>query len=346
MKQGQVADTVGEIRAGIEGLSPEVAKSIGGALDPTQGFNFDPNAPRPAELPEPGSAPGGGPARNQSNFEGNTMADQMAQMAVTAGQGGELPDDRDAVLAAHGVPGGPQQPPGGPGQPPPPGGHGGGPGGGPGATAPIIEPDPNPPVEHTILTKLRQDLGLETVKTRDFDIGGHKWTMTLLAPKALALASRLADTLSEGATEFQMTMQSAVAAYAVVAIDQVPTWQVFGVTPPPGVNITNPLNPPGHMRYLAAARLFGFIHEGSRTQLPQRLWDAYNEEIDGRGGVASQLDQNPRMRFRCQEEQCGHELFIPPRYKPGSRDVILPFCRWHASPMKITAAEESENPLA
>lgn len=315
----------------IAGLSPEIAASMGAPLDPTAGFDFAEGA-RPTDLPQPGDTPGGVPTTKPTMAAGGEMQGMMA-----AFQGaGPLPDDHAALLGdAHSQPVPPQPP---------------GPGGPPvsrqGPQAPGVQAG-EPLPDHPTLTALRLDLGIDEIQTVDVDIGGHKWTLSLLPADGLATVNRLVDMISETITERSVVFEAAVAANAVVAIDSSPTYMVFGIQVPPAVTIKDHLRPPSPIRRLATARLFDFIFEKSRTQLGSKIYEAYVEKIDQAAAVTSALDDTPRVRYKCPEELCGHELFIAPRFRAGTRDQLLPFCQWHAVPMVILKAEVGDaSPLA
>ncbi len=322
--QSNVQQSSADIREAIgKGLSPQVAESMGAPLDPTKGYSFEPDA-RPADLPQPGATPGGAEQASGGPgiFDGKMMGDMM--------ETGGLPDDRDALIEAGIMDGGPPQ--GTPGQAP--------------QTPHTIPGDPKP--EHPVLTSLREDLGIEPVHTQDVDVGGHKWTMRTLSPGELARASGIADMSSSTITERELIYHVSIAAHSIVAIDGVPTYQVFNVIPPPTVTVVDHLRPPKPLRYMAAAELFDFIADDTRTALGLKLYDAYKDRCDSQGAVASYLDDanEKRIRFRCVEEDCGHELFIPPKIVPGTNDIQMPFCLWHGNPMAVVGAEtETDLPL-
>lgn len=319
-------NTAQAVRQQVSNISPEAARSLGAAMDPSQGFSLDPDA-RPPDLPEPGSAPGGAPERRTGNmFAGNQMADQMADQAVQASQQ-PLQDDHDA-LVGQGI-GGPAAPPQQPAR----------------AREPVVKPGPK--LQHPILAQLREDLGLESTRPVDVKVGNHSWTLATLTPGDLATASRLADQLSVGQVETRLIYETAVVAHAVMAVDSVPTYQVFGIEPTPGTHVTNPLRPPRAVRYMAAGRLFDFIQDEARTQLGSRLYEAYLDKVDDAGAVRSYLDDpmHRKVTFRCGQAGCGHEIVMVPRYRPGTRDIVLPFCQWHAEPMEVVE-QEVDGPLA
>jgi hypothetical protein len=165
----------------------------------------------------------------------------------------------------------------------------------------------------------------------------------------LATASRLADQLAVGQVETRLIYETAVVAHAVMAIDKVPTYQVFGVEPAPGVLVTNPLRPPRAVRYMTAGKLYDFIQDESRTQLGSKLYEAYLDKVDSNGEVRSYLDDpmNRKLTFRCTEQNCDHKITIAPKFKPGTRDMVLPFCIWHATPMEVVQENlEADGPLS
>lgn len=326
--QESAQDTAAQIRQQVANISPHAAESLGGALDPSKGYSLDPNA-RPSDLPEPGSAPGGAAERRV----GNMFDPQGQSRTMQDGAAGPLPDDHDQ-LVGQGI-GGPAQPPQQPPQAPQQG------------RAPAVRPGPVKQ-QHPILAQLREDLGISSVKPVDVQIGAHTWTMMLLTPGDLATASRLADQLAVGQVEARLVYETAVAAHAVVAIDHVPTYQVFGVEPPPAMHVTNPLRPPRSVRYMAAGNLYDFIQDEGRTQLSSKLYAAYVDKVDVSGEVQSYLDDpaNAKATYRCPKDNCSQEVTVTPRYKPGTRDMILPFCQWHGEPMDlISETAGADSPL-
>ena len=283
---------------------------LGRPLDPSKGFSFDPNS-RPRELPMPGDAPGGVPERSQQSLV--TMGDEMEDPAQP-----NLQDDHDDIFPQAAAPSQRQ--------------------------APKIQ-QADPVQEHPILTKLRQDLGIDQINPADVEVGGHRWTMTILAPGDVALAARLTDSMSDTPTERQIVYQGAITSHSIVAIDGVPVYQVFGIVPMPGIVVTDHFRPPKSIRFLAAAKLFDFINDGSKTQLNDKLYDAYLDKVDIHGTVQSYLDDpnNQKVQFRCPETGCGHEVRIIPRKVLGTNDVHLPFCQQHGCPMPMV--KEAAGPL-
>lgn len=325
------AETAEAIRKQVGNISTEAGASLGAAFDPAQGYSLEPDA-RPNDLPRPGSAPGGVAERQVGNiFTGQGSADMEKQVVHPPGVA--LEDDHDA-LVGPGI-GGPAQAPQSPAQSPPQA-----------SRAPAIHPGPVKNL-HPVLARLREDLGMESTRPVDVQVGKHEWTLATLTPGDLATASRLADQLAVGQVEAKLVYETAIVAHAVMAIDRVPTYQVFGVEPPPGVPVHNPLRPPRAVRYLAAGKLYDFIQDEAKTQLGTKLYDAYLDKVDGSGAVQSYLDDETRKRvkFECSVEDCGHTLTMAPRYEPGTHNIMRPFCRWHAEPMTLTG-EQQDSPLA
>jgi len=308
-------------------VSPEVAGSMGAPLDMTAGVSFEDGA-RPRDLPTPGEAPGGVPTSQVRNaFTGQTLGDMMAQDPNAQPPQG-LPDDRDAVLVAHGVPAG-QKPPQVTPRPPP------------------VIPG-NVPVEHPILTKLKEDLGLDSIAPVDVTVGGHKWTMALVNHNGVVHAARIADQLAVQFTDRALLYKLAIVSQGIVAMDGVPTYQVMSYPVPPGVVIHEPLRPPRDVKYNSAIELFDWLNDGTKTQLAEKLYDAYLDKLDRYSEVESYLDDptSNRVRFECQEEGCSENMLIEPRYVSGTNDMHVPVCRWHGIPMELTSAEqELESPL-
>jgi len=324
--QRGVQDTAADILHQAGAISPTAAASLGAPMDPSQGFDFDPAA-RPSDLPMPGATPGGdkqgGP--KPEAFDGQHIGDQRGRIpmppqpgmpAAPPSQPATLPDDRAAVMHQMNQP---------------------------------AAPAPTGPVraEHPILAKLRQDLGIESTDAYDVQIGQHRWTLRALTSGEVGVASRLADQVAGGVVEHEIVNQAAISAYSVVAIDGTPCYQVFQVDVPPGVVIVDPMRPPTAVRSLAAQQLYEFIATESKTQLGQRLYDAYLDKADGDGAVSTYLDdpENKRVRYRCGVSTCDEEMLVAPRRDPATNTPVNPQCRWCRKEMQLVGVE-TPDPLA
>lgn len=279
-----------------------VSPSVAQNLGDPMGNTFD---FAPDDIPRPGTAPGGAP---QGGVQPTMHQARMSDASP-------LPDDRDQLVAQGMLD-----------QAPPP-------------AEPKVHRGNRPP-EHPLLRKLRQDLGIETSTHHEVKIGGHVWRMTALSAGDTPALLRLVDKKTETWAEHQTVYNTLLGAHSVVAIDGVPTYQLFGVEPG-AIPIADPFRPPRVIRLLATERLYEFIVEG-KGQLAQRVFEAYLDKCEPDSTVESYLDDpaNKKMKFRC--EKCGEATTLVPRRKPGTNDVILPFCQWDAIPMTV----ESEDPLA
>lgn len=307
-KQDTVAEAVAQVRDQAAGISPEAAQNLGGAVDPSAGFSLDPGA-RPNELPEPGSSPGGSAEKRTGNMFAGMVPEALGDPLQT-GMTAEPP------------------PPPKPNAAPP---------------TPTVKPGPQKR-QHPVLSQLREDLGIDSIRPVDVQVGGHTWTFVSLTPGDVATASRLADNLAVGRVETHMTYQTAVVSHAIAAVDGAPAHEVFDVELPPGVQVTNPLRPPRAVRFHTAGKLFDFIQEEGRTELAGKLFDAYMDKMDSSGEVKSYLDEpgHKRITYRCEHEGCDHTLTIKPKYRLGTRDMVMPFCQWHGEAM-VAADEVGEN---
>jgi len=325
--QASAQAAAADVRANMAGISPTAASSAGPALDPTKGYSFVPGA-RPADLPMPGSAPGGVEQQKGGPdiFTGGTMGDEMSGAAQAAMDG--LPDDHDDLVGSHG-PTPPQQPPRTPRQQ-------------------TVKKGPVK-IEHPILAKLRHDLGIQALPVFDVEIGGHIWTLRTLSPSDVAMAASMATTMAQTIVDQKLLSETAIVAHAVAAIDGVPAYEIFGIDPPVGVIVTDHLRPPRQILYQTVVRVFEFINEGTRTFLPQKLHAAYRDKCEAGGAVESYLDnaEGRRVHFRCIADGCGHELIFVPRIVPGTNDMLIPFCQWHGEPMELLGVQpELNRPLA
>lgn len=197
-----------------------------------------------------------------------------------------------------------------------------------------------PVVEHSVLTQLRRDLGIDRVERKHVIVGGHRWTLQSLTHADVAAAARLAERLSTSVLEHQIYYQAAIAAHSVVAVDDVPTWQVFSVDVPAGASLSDPYRPPRGVRSLAAQFLYDFILDDTRTQLAERIHEAYLDQCDKDGAVESYLDEpgHARVKLACITEGCTHELIERKRTKPYH-------CKYHGTPMDVVT-EINTGPLA
>ena len=203
------------------------------------------------------------------------------------------------------------------------------------------QPPAQPKRDHPLLADLKRELGLRSEQYEDFEVGGHLWKMSALSAGDAAMAARVADSLSGSPTEYNVRLNIAMACLAVVAIDDVPAFEVFGVTVPPTILVEDPLAPPQQIRLQAFFHLYDWVINDTKGGLGNRLWDIYSEEIDDKSFVSSYMDNRDKdiVTFKCPSQGCTHELSTAPEYEDGN--MKPPFCQHHGVLMQPV---ESVNP--
>jgi hypothetical protein len=159
-------------------------------------------------------------------------------------------------------------------------------------------PKPAAGQTHPFLQKLRQDFGIESIPLEDIKVGPTTFTMRVLDGNSVTTAVRFADTLSLSPRENELHLQTAMAAFAVVAIDGEPLWKVFD-TPleehervmVEGVwkAVFDPLNPPERVRMMASTKFMDFLSKEATMELQSELWDAYQKRVDPKGSLEALL---------------------------------------------------------
>jgi hypothetical protein len=199
-----------------------------------------------------------------------------------------------------------------------------------------------PKKDHPLLVDLKRDLGLRSEKYVDFEVGGHVWKMSALSAGDSAMAARVADAMSGSPSEYNIRINIAAACLAVAAIDDTPTFEVFGVNVPPTTEITDPYMPPPEIRFQAFFQLYDWVMTDTKGGLGNRLWEIYEKEIDKKSFVSSYLDNKDKdlVTFQCPTSGCDYETTVVPDHeKDGTMKPV--FCQHHGVPMVAT---ESVNP--
>jgi len=146
-----------------------------------------------------------------------------------------------------------------------------------------------------VLTKLRQDFGIENIPRVDVKLGDSTFTLRLLDTGSVATAIRFADSLSLAERENLLNLQLACVSFSVQAIDGVPLWKIFDVPIPEDQKIKvegrethqfDPMNPPGHVKIQAAASFMDFLSSEAAPALYESLWESYGKEVDPKGSLA------------------------------------------------------------
>lgn len=168
-----------------------------------------------------------------------------------------------------------------------------------------------------VLSKLRQDFGIDTIPKVDVKLGESIFTLRLLDSESISSAVRFADMISLSERENVLKLQIACVSFAVQAIDGVPLWKIFDIPIPNEYKIRvegrdthtfAEMNPPTPMRMQAAASFMDFLGEETVPSLADELWRAYGEKVDSQGSLSATLE---RIGGGSQEEDEEENLPLP-----------------------------------
>ena len=166
-----------------------------------------------------------------------------------------------------------------------------------------------------ILSKLRQDFGIDSIPLTDITVGDHTFTMRVLAVGSVTQALRFADTLSMPGSEREnaINLQIALTSFAIVAIDGDPVYKVFEV-PIPDIHMTTvegqqrpvfaPHDPPPEIKVVGATQLMDFLSGTASASLLSELWEQYGKSVDPQGSLE-------QMLVSLQEDMTEAEADIP-----------------------------------
>lgn len=167
----------------------------------------------------------------------------------------------------------------------------------------------------SILSKLREDFGIDSIPLTDVKVNEHTFTMRVLNAGSVTQALRFADTLSMPGSEREnaINLQIALTSFAIVAIDGDPVYKVFDV-PIPDAHMTvvegqsrpifAPLDPPPEIRIVGATQLMDFLSGQASSSLLAELWEQYGKAVDPQGSLE-------RMLESLQEDETEADADIP-----------------------------------
>jgi hypothetical protein len=149
---------------------------------------------------------------------------------------------------------------------------------------------------NSILSKLREDFGIDRIPLEEVKVNDHVFTMKVLDVGAVTQALRFADTLSMPGSQREnaINLQIALTSFAVVAIDREPVWKVFEVPIPKAHLIVvegeerpvfAPMSPPPEIRVIGATMMMDFLSGQASSTLLAELWESYNKKVDPKGAL-------------------------------------------------------------
>jgi len=151
-----------------------------------------------------------------------------------------------------------------------------------------------------ILSKLREDFGIDKISLEEVKIGNMVFTMRILTTELVAMAMRFSENLSMSSGEQALNMQIACVAFSVQAIDGEPLWKIFDVKPDDSDMVTvegesrpifHPMKPPHGIRIQACTQLMEFLGAEASPALVDSLWEAYGEKVDPKGSLKSIVER-------------------------------------------------------
>src|SRR5579885_2800025 len=134
----------------------------------------------------------------------------------------------------------------------------------------------------SVLTRLRQELGISRVKPVEVEVAGFKW---LLRPPMYLERAWAAGKIMGSAADGLLTMQVAQVAASIVAIDGEPVVSMFGVMLPEGAD---PFNPPQEAKFEAAEKVHKLLAEELAPQSVTLLIEKF-VELEAKVGPALPL---------------------------------------------------------
>lgn len=197
---------------------------------------------------------------------------------------------------------------------------------------------------HPVLCKLRQEFGIETIKTVDVEIGSIKWTLKALTQDKIAYAIRITEKLSDSSYENMVRLSLMKVASSIVAIDGVPAYKVLDVKPQsPNEKIVDPFNPPVNIQRICTLRLYDLLSSETLPTLGKQLADAYDEKMEPLSDVTS--ENKFKTTYVC--TKCGNEKKLLDRTTEGGEKQPY-FCELDGAVMEpaMTSEEASNSPLA
>jgi hypothetical protein len=197
---------------------------------------------------------------------------------------------------------------------------------------------------HPVLKKLRQEFGLDTIKTISIKIGSISWTMRAINQEQMTFALRLADMYSASQSEHVLKLTMARVSCAIVAIDNTPVYKLFNIKLEKDEKISDYLNPPPRIKQLSAIHVYDLLMQESIPGLGKHLADIYEEKLVPETDVT--LDNEFKSVYRCTNEECNEEKKLIDRVIEGGEKQPY-FCQLCGSVMNpvLTSQEASNSPL-
>jgi hypothetical protein len=215
----------------------------------------------------------------------------------------------------------------------------------------------NPPKKdnlkkHPVIQKLLKNFGLKKDKKYDVEIFMEDSEEKMVYSMALVteeLQSWVLDVAKEkvsdeGASVASIYFELLFVCCSVVAIDNVPTYEIFDIKllDSEVSRLSNdPLDIPIRLRKLSAKSLIEILWSETRP-IGDKLLAFYQEVISSKK-VISSLDRDieSKVRFVCPLDECDHYEYLTPS------DKVI-YCKFHGIPMVETVdlTKETDIPLA
>ncbi len=321
----------------VEAAQSMLGDKIGIPAPPRVG-DFKAPEVKPVHVPLPPPEAFVDEAREKARAQAEADAlEYEAQMRAFQQAGGQPVDNRDFVIQRNSPPQAPPKPP---------------------LLQAVAEkqqsqatPQAREKTPHPLLLALKKEFGLLPEETPiKVQFADHVWSFSRLSPEMMLTVANIVGSIANTTIDIEQHMRQLAACSAIVAVDDVPLWQVVGIEPEADL-VKNPMFPASNVRKLASIRFYNSLHSEFDSKLLDEIERAYFNKVDAKFEVSSYLAYetgSKKTKWTCPVDGCDHIIF-----KERSVDAegkYLPyFCEVHGAPMQDEKPEdlrEKLNPLA
>lgn len=133
--------------------------------------------------------------------------------------------------------------------------------------------------------KLKEELGIETIEPHHVKVGSFKWTLVALNLEDGEWAAGNANENVSNRNAHFISLETALTAIAVRAVDDMPVYELFEVEIPKDdqgtpLKISDPLNPPDPIKFAAAEHVLHWIKRKLSDKVASRLYTIYATQVD------------------------------------------------------------------
>ena len=167
-----------------------------------------------------------------------------------------------------------------------------------------------PPEVNDILARLNRKFGIRSLDLPELTLDGEHFTLMPLSDGQTAYTVSLASNLSESVVDAALILETATVAMAVVAINKIPIFELFGISTE-GINIADKMNPPETIRQEGCSAFFDYLREHHiRDGLVNFLYREYDEQTNKHN---QDMFDRGNIRYMCVNK---HVSVLVGREKP------------------------------